>query len=127
MNKKIIPAVLAFTTFGLIGSQGDAATWPNNTVSELQTAKLADGVHHVVFKGCNGATCFWWTAVNNAMQADSVRALATTAFLTHKKVNLQCGAGTGNTACSCQNSSVFENNALVSKCVYNIDNMQVID
>lgn len=127
MKSKLVHGFLALTTLGLVGSQADAAVWPNNKIFDLQTARLADGSHRIVFKACNGATCFWWTPINSSTMADSVRALANTAFLTGKRVNMQCGSGLNNPGCSCQNSSVFENNALVQRCVYNIDNMQVIE
>ena len=127
MKKKVIAAILALTTFGLIGGQADAAVWPNNKLSDLQTARLSDGSHRIVFKACNGATCFWWTPINSTTMADSVRALANTAFLTGKRVNMQCGTGLSNPACACTQVSVFENNALVQRCAFNIDNMQVME
>jgi hypothetical protein len=126
MNMKLIRGFLATAALGLVVSQATAGSYTNNKIWDLQTAKLADNTHRIVFKACSGSTCYWWTPANTSTAADSVRTLASTAFLTGKRVNIQCG-GTANSGCACQNAAVFENGNLVTRCVWGTDGMQIIE
>jgi hypothetical protein len=115
-------AVLLF-----LGSQAAAGQYALHKIWDLQYAHMPDGTHRMVFKTCNAnySTCWWWTPSTTTGAADSVRNLATAAFLAGKQVNVQCGSN--GFTCACTNAMVFEANVLASKCVFNLEGLQVVE
>ena len=126
MTRTLRRLILSTAFIGMIAAPAAAGSYSSCKIWDLQYVHFADGSHRMVFKACTpAATCFWWAPANVTAAGDSVRSLATSAFLARKLVNVQCGAN-GST-CACTSMTVYENNVQTTKCVYNIEGLQVIE